>query len=144
VHLPDGSTLAVRHNADLPRVRAVPAPDPGLGAEFTGATEDVALGRLCGARSGDKGGDANVGLWAVSPRAYAWLRRYLTTDRFRELLTEAAGLEIDRYELPNLLALNFVVHGLIAPACPPPPVPTSRPRASASTCAPGSSRSPQP
>jgi hypothetical protein len=77
--------------------------------------EDVALGRLCGARSGDKGGDANVGLWAVSPRAYAWLRRYLTIDRFRELLTEASGLEIDRYELPNLLALNFVVHGLLAP-----------------------------
>jgi hypothetical protein len=70
---------------------------------------------VCGARSGDKGGDANVGLWATSPAAYAWLRGYLTVSRFRELLTEAAGLPIDRYELPNLLALNFVVHGLLAP-----------------------------
>jgi hypothetical protein len=56
-----------------------------------------------------------VGLWAVSPAAYAWLRRHLTVERFRELLTEAADLEVDRYELPNLLALNFVVHGLLAP-----------------------------
>jgi hypothetical protein len=56
-----------------------------------------------------------VGLWAVSPAAYAWLRRHLTVGRFRELLTEAADLQVDRYELPNLLALNFVVHGLLAP-----------------------------
>ena len=56
-----------------------------------------------------------MGLWAVSPRAYAWLRLHFTTELFRELLTEAAGLGIDRYELPNLLALNFVVHGLLAP-----------------------------
>jgi hypothetical protein len=75
----------------------------------------VPLGRLCGARSGDKGGDANVGLWATSPAGYAWLRQDLTIDRFKELLTEASELEIDRYELPNLLALNFVVHGLLAP-----------------------------
>jgi hypothetical protein len=80
-----------------------------------GGLTDIPLGRLCGARSGDKGGDANVGLWAVSPHAYAWLRRHLTTERFRELLTEAAEMDIDRYELPNLLALNFVVHGLLAP-----------------------------
>jgi hypothetical protein len=56
-----------------------------------------------------------VGLWATSPAAYAWLREYLTIGRFKDLLTEAAGLQVDRYELPNLLALNFVVHGLLAP-----------------------------
>jgi hypothetical protein len=86
----------------------VPAPPPG-------PFRAVPLGRLCGARSGDKGGAANVGLWAVSPEAYAWLAGYLSVDRLRELLTEAAGLEIDRYELPNLLAVNFVIHGLLAP-----------------------------
>jgi len=64
---------------------------------------------------GDKGGAANVGLWAVSPEAYAWLRGYLTVDRFKGLLTEAASLPVERYELPNLLALNFVVPGLLAP-----------------------------
>jgi hypothetical protein len=87
--------------------------DPDTGS--AGPLAEIPLGRLCGARSGDKGGDANVGLWAVSPRAYAWLCRHLTTERFRDLLTEAASLDIDRYELPNLLALNFVVHGLLAP-----------------------------
>jgi hypothetical protein len=81
----------------------------------SGPTRDIPLGRLCGARSGDKGGAANVGLWAVSPEAYAWLRGYLTVERLRELLTEAADLKIDRYELPNLLAVNFVIHGLLAP-----------------------------
>jgi hypothetical protein len=78
-------------------------------------TRRVPLGHVVGARSGDKGGDANVGLWATSPQAYAWLRRYLTTGRLRELLTEAAALPVDRYELPNLLAVNFVIHGLLAP-----------------------------
>ena len=118
MHLPDGSTLAVPHNAGLPAQASLQAPhdpDADPGAEFAGPSADIPLGRLCGARSGDKGGDANAGLWATSPRAYAWLRRYLTTDRLRELLTEAAALKIDRYELPNLLAVNFVVHGLLAP-----------------------------
>jgi hypothetical protein len=124
VHLPDGSSQVAPHTAAGTRDAAAAfpaAPDraaapAGAGpADPDGTLAEVPLGRLCGARSGDKGGDANVGLWAVSPRAYAWLRRHLTTERFRELLTEAADLDIDRYELPNLMALNFVVHGLLAP-----------------------------
>jgi hypothetical protein len=97
-----------------PATLAGPATPAGPAAP-AGPTEHIPLGRLCGARSGDKGGAANVGLWAVSPRAYDWLRGYLTTDRLRGLLTEAAHLPIDRYELPNLLAVNFVIHGLLAP-----------------------------
>lgn len=73
----------------------------------------VPLGLIVGARSGDKGGNANVGLWTRRPEAYAWLRQYLTTERFRQLVPEARSLEIERYELPNLLALNFVVRGLL-------------------------------
>jgi hypothetical protein len=129
VHLPDGTSRTVPHTAgsrdataSFPAARADDGPGDGddLADDLTvgapaGPVTQIPLGRLCGARSGDKGGDANVGLWAVSPRAYAWLRRHLTTERFRELLTEAASLDIDRYELPNLLALNFVVHGLLAP-----------------------------
>ena len=119
VHLPDGSTTSVRANDTDPGPRAtlqaVPVPGPQPDAQAAGEPVTVALGRLCGARSGDKGGNANVGLWAVSPAAYAWLRRHLTVGRLRELLTEAADLPVDRYELPNLLALNFVVHGLLAP-----------------------------
>ncbi|MGF6889369.1 hypothetical protein ABIA39_008836 [Nocardia sp. GAS34] len=78
-----------------------------------GDTVSVPLGRLVGARSGDKGGDANIGFWARSDEAYEWLRGYLDEGRLRGLLTEAAGLDIDRYELPNLRAINFVVHGLL-------------------------------
>ena len=117
VHLPDGETQAVRHTSDLSRaaVAPVPGPRPAVPAPPPGPFRDVPLGRLCGARSGDKGGAANVGLWAVNPEAYAWLAGYLTVDRFKGLLTEAASLPVERYELPNLLALNFVVPGLLAP-----------------------------
>jgi hypothetical protein len=118
VHLPDGETQTVRHSSELPHPQTAPipaAPPADPAADPGGPTENVPLGRLCGARSGDKGGAANVGLWAVSPAAYAWLRRYLTVSRFKELLTEASALPVERHELPNLLALNFVVPGLLAP-----------------------------
>lgn len=71
------------------------------------------LGRICGARSGDKGGNANVGLWTPTPEAYAWLADYLSVDRFRALVPEAADLEVERYRFDNLWALNFVVVGLL-------------------------------
>ncbi len=93
---------------------AVPDVQPGPPASASGRVA-VPLGRLCGARSGDKGGNANVGFWARDERAYAWLCAELTVARLRELLTEAADLEVRRFELPNLRALNFVVIGLIAP-----------------------------
>jgi hypothetical protein len=117
VHLPNGETQAVRHTSDLSHAAAPPVPGsrPAVPAPPPGPFRDVPLGRLCGARSGDKGGAANVGLWAVSSEAYAWLAGYLTVDRFKDLLTEAASLPVERYELPNLLALNFVVPGLLAP-----------------------------
>ncbi|MER7275828.1 acyclic terpene utilization AtuA family protein [Dactylosporangium sp. NPDC000244] len=73
----------------------------------------VPLGTVFGARSGDKGGDANIGVWARAEPAYAWLRDHLTADRLRELLPEARPLPIERYELPNLLAVNFVVRGIL-------------------------------
>jgi hypothetical protein len=78
-----------------------------------GATRTVPLGTICGARSGDKGGNGNVGVWVRTPEAYAWLEQYLTADKLRELLSEARDLPVDRYELPNLLAINFVVRGLL-------------------------------
>ena len=71
------------------------------------------LGRVFGARSGDKGGTANVGIWARDERAYRFLEGFLTVERFRELIPEARGLDVRRYELPNLLAVNFVVAGLL-------------------------------
>jgi hypothetical protein len=78
-----------------------------------GRTVRLPLGTLIGARSGDKGGDANVGLWARDDLAYAWLRGWLDVPRLRALLPETARLPVSRYELPGLRAVNFVVHGLL-------------------------------
>jgi hypothetical protein len=71
------------------------------------------LGTIIGARSGDKGGNANVGLWARTDRAWRWLETFLTIEEFRTLLPEADELEIRRYSFPALRALNFVVVGLL-------------------------------
>ena len=83
-----------------------------------GESVRVPLGRIAGARSGDKGGAANVGVWipaGVPDRdaAYSWLVELLTPDRVRELLPEAALLGIDVHPLPNLHAVNIVIHGLL-------------------------------
>ncbi len=78
-----------------------------------GATRRLPLGTIADARSGDKGSDANVGIWVRSEAAFAWLLDALTTEQFRTLLPEAAGLMVERYELPKLHALNFVVRGLL-------------------------------
>ena len=77
------------------------------------ATVDVPLGRVVGTRSGDKGGNANLGVFVRSPEAWAWLDSWLTVERLGELLPEAGALEITRYRFPNVLALNFVIHGLL-------------------------------
>ena len=74
----------------------------------------IPLGTFVHARSGDKGGNANVGLWAPSDDAYDWLAWYLTVGRLRTLIPAETGPhEVQRYELPNLRALNFVIVGLL-------------------------------
>ncbi len=91
-----------------------PTVSPGGADQLAaGPTRRVPLGTVVGARSGDKGGNANVGLWARSDAGYRWLAAELTVARFRQLLPEAKELEVDRYELPNIRSLNFVVHGLL-------------------------------
>ena len=71
------------------------------------------IGRFAGARSGDKGGDANLGVFARTDAAWAWLDNELTGERLRELLPETADMPIDRYRFPNLRSLNFVIRGLL-------------------------------
>lgn len=78
-----------------------------------GPTERMPLGRLFGARSGDKGGNANLGVFARSDEAWAWLDSFLTTDKLRQLLPETAALSVDRYRLPSIRSLNFVIHDLL-------------------------------
>jgi hypothetical protein len=110
--LHDGRRVAVApaHDTlvleDVPQP-ALPEPPP------QGATARAPLGLVAGARSGDKGGNANVGVWARSDAAWRWLAHALTVERFRQLLPETAELGVVRHVLPNLRALNFVVEGIL-------------------------------
>jgi hypothetical protein len=120
VVLPDGTTVPIVPTTPAPASPAAGSPaagdasHPGPAASITGPpTVTAPLGRVCAARSGDKGGQANVGIWTRDPAAYPWLRDYLTVERLRTLLPEAAGLDVRRFELPNLSALNFVIAGLL-------------------------------
>jgi hypothetical protein len=78
-----------------------------------GTTRRAPLGLVAGARSGDKGGNANVGVWARTDDAWRWLAHELTTDTFRSLLPESRDLNVVRHVLPDLRALNFVVEGIL-------------------------------
>ena len=78
-----------------------------------GATRSSPLGALFGTRSGDKGPNANLGIFARSAEAYVWLADFLSIDRLKTLMPEADERHIDRYLLPNLLSLNFIFHGLL-------------------------------
>jgi hypothetical protein len=111
VVLPDGTVEVVPHGPTAPFPQQVPT--ASVAGEASGPTVAIPLGRICASRSGDKGGNANVGLWTRDDASYDWLRSYLTVERFRELLPEAAGLEVRRWDLPNLRALNFVVVGML-------------------------------
>jgi hypothetical protein len=71
------------------------------------------FGSLYGTRSGDKGGCANLGVWAKHQDAYSYLYDFLTVEKLKELLPDLEQYEIDRYELPNILSLNFYVHDIL-------------------------------
>src|SRR5262249_42022606 len=101
--------------------RGGPAPDADLDTGDSdlpaplalGSVTPYPLGTIIGARSGDKGGAANVGFWARDDRAWAWLAHYLTVERLCVMLPEAACLPIRRHVFANLRALNFVIDGLL-------------------------------
>jgi hypothetical protein len=109
---PDGTRVPIAAATETCELTVVnePAVPPFAAA---GPTRRVPLGTVAGARSGDKGGAANVGVWARSDEAYAWLASYLTVAEFQRLLPETATLPVTRHALPNLRALNFVIDGLL-------------------------------
>ncbi|MGW5006348.1 acyclic terpene utilization AtuA family protein [Streptomyces parvulus] len=110
--LHDGKRITVpgpQDTAVLTDVPEPPLPDPLP----PGPARTAPLGLVAGARSGDKGGNANVGVWARTDDAWRWLAHELTADRFRELIPEAQDLPVTRHPLPNLRALNFVVEGIL-------------------------------
>ncbi|MFI9584520.1 acyclic terpene utilization AtuA family protein [Streptomyces sp. NPDC052236] len=117
--LPDGRRVTVEtplRTRRTRRTRKVEPPDHGdeLPEPLApGPRRAAPLGLVAGARSGDKGGDANVGVWARSDDAWRWLAHELTVDRFRALLPETANLTVVRHVLPNLRALNFTVEKIL-------------------------------
>jgi len=107
-----GETTEVSSVIPSADVSVTPTAGPDAAAPG-GPTKRVPLGKVFGARSGDKGGNANLGIFARSDEAWAWLDGFLTTEKLQELLPEAADLKVDRYRLPAIRSLNFVVHGLL-------------------------------
>ena len=95
--------------------RAVePLPEPELpDAEVTGPTRRAPLGLVAGARSGDKGGDANIGVWARTDEGWRWLVHALTSRSCVNCCPRRRALPVTRHVLPNLRAVNFVVEGLL-------------------------------
>jgi hypothetical protein len=80
---------------------------------YVDATKVPHIGVIAGARSGDKGGSANVGLWVRTADHWRWLAHTLTVEKLRELLPETADLPVTRHLLPNLWAVNFVIDGIL-------------------------------
>ena len=120
--LPDGTRVEVGHSPlAVPAARALASvpephlPDTELSApeRSRGGSRREPLGRIAAARSGDKGGDANLGVWVEGERAWPWLAHFLTLDRVRELLPETDGLDLERHVLANLRAVNVVIRGLL-------------------------------
>ncbi|NLV78067.1 MAG: DUF1446 domain-containing protein [Rhodococcus sp.] len=116
----------VPHIAVMPDGTAVDIPVPATGRTLEpvdepgppsplppGPTRRVPLGTVAGARSGDKGGDANIGVWVRSDDEWRWLAHALTVDTLKDLLPETRPLTVTRHVLPNLRAVNFVVEGIL-------------------------------
>lgn len=100
---PAGATTPVDGDEPIP---PLPPPDPA-------PTRAARLGTVLGTRSGDKGPNANLGVFARGEQGHRWLSAFLTVDRLRELLPELRHLPVSRHDFPALRALNFVVGGLL-------------------------------
>jgi hypothetical protein len=112
VVIPGGETHEISSVIPRPDVAVPPTPGPST-AVPAGPTVREPLGRVFGSRSGDKGGNANLGVFARSDEAWAWLDANLTVERLKELLPEVAPLKVDRHRLASIRSLNFVIHGLL-------------------------------
>ncbi|OQZ95473.1 exopolyphosphatase [Mycolicibacter algericus DSM 45454] len=91
-----------------------PAAEPALPEPLpAGPTRRAPLGQIAGARSGDKGGSANVGVWVRTDEQWRWLAHTLTTEMLQKLLPETGQLPVTRHLLPKLRAVNFVIEGIL-------------------------------
>ncbi|AZG44472.1 hypothetical protein D7316_01058 [Gordonia insulae] len=112
VVLDDGRVVRVSPPSSTGTVAQPVHPEPA-GAPLPDRVTQLPLGTVAHARSGDKGGNSNVGIWTRDPRVWLWLRRFLTTDEIRRLIPEAKDLDVVRHEFPDLQAVHFVLRGLL-------------------------------
>lgn len=109
---PDGTRSEIACASET--LELAPAAPPPLPEPLpAGPTRRALLGLIAGARSGDKGGSANIGLWVRTDEQWRWLANTLTAEFLKELLPETAELDVTRYVLPNLRAMNFVIEGIL-------------------------------
>ncbi len=108
----DGKMTVVDNTAGGPALQ-IEQHAIALPAVPEGPTRSAPLGHLFGARSGDKGPNANLGIFARDLKSFSWLSQFLTIEKLKELMPEAAERDVDRYDLPNLLSLNFIFYGLL-------------------------------
>jgi hypothetical protein len=118
VHHHDGTTETIAPGSPHSASGDVSSPaessaTPSVRDSWTDELVVASLGEIVHARSGDKGGDANLGVWVRDREAWEWLRSTLTVDELRRLLPETRDLAIARYEFPNLGAVNFLIRGLL-------------------------------
>ncbi|MFE7927204.1 acyclic terpene utilization AtuA family protein [Streptomyces sp. NPDC057456] len=112
--LDDGRRLPVAAPPAAGTLVLEDVPEPDLPDPLPpGPVRRAPLGLVAGARSGDKGGNANVGVWARTDDAWRWIAHELTADRFQQLIPESRELTVTRHALPRLRALNFVVEGVL-------------------------------
>ncbi len=112
--LPDGTRVAIAPSATTRALEPVAAPlVPTTSLSSNADVVRAPLGRIMGARSGDKGGTANIGVWTRSEAAFLWLVHTLDVERLKALLPETSAFPIERHVLPRLWAMNFVVEGLL-------------------------------
>jgi hypothetical protein len=108
----DGARVEIPCATDT--LELTPADAPPLPESLpAGPTRRVPLGRIAAARSGDKGGSANVGVWVRTDEQWRWLANTLTVELVKQLLPETADLPVTGHLLPNLRAVNFVIDGIL-------------------------------
>jgi len=106
-----GERVAVPTAAPPTKAAVVTPPPLAPHQPDSSSTKRVRLSELCLARSGDKGDTCNVGVIARSPEIRAWMYDYLTAERVKAYFGDMVKGEVERFEVPNLLALNFLLHG---------------------------------
>jgi len=111
VHIHGGDTVMVDSVAPTGDPLAIEVPGQHVLADEP--TTMAPLGTVVGTRSGDKGGDANVGVYARTDEGWAWLDAFLTAEKIQELLPETADLVVEKHRLPKIRSLNFLIRGLL-------------------------------